>query len=92
MKIKTLLAAVLMTVALSGCGEIIEESEIIPGAEAEMVAMCNVNGGFVRGWVTPMNKYSAGKVSILEQYRTAYHVECVNGAKIDKLFEGKTIR
>lgn len=91
MKIKNLLAAGLMVAALSGCGTYIQESEIIPGAEATMVAMCDANGGFVRGWVTPANKYSSGKVSFLEQYRTAYHVECANGAKIDKLFEGKEI-
>lgn len=88
MKIKTLLAATLMTAALSGCGNFTYESEIIPGAEAEMFSVCDANGGFVRGWVKPSNLHFNGTASV-QQYRTIYHVECGNGVQLDRMFLGK---
>lgn len=88
MKIKTLLAAALMTAALSGCGDIIDEAELIPGAAEEMIAVCAVNGGFERGWTTPANLYFHGTASV-QQYRTMYHVKCSNGARLDRIYLGK---
>lgn len=83
---KTLLTAIILSLALAGCGEIHYSAQIFPGQEAAMVALCESNGGFVRGWTTPNDKYFYRSAKV-EAYRTIYHVECENGAVIEKTSE-----
>jgi hypothetical protein len=84
---KKLLGVILLTAALAGCGGNWQDQvEIFPGQEQVMVGMCTPNGGFVRGYMTESNT-NYYKSTTVQMYRTSYHVECGNGAKIDKTLE-----
>lgn len=83
---KTLLTAIILSLALVGCGESYYNAQIFPGKEAAMVALCEPNGGFVRGWTMPNDKYFYRSAKV-QSYRTVYHVECRNGAVIEQTSE-----
>ena len=84
---KTKLLGVILMAALAGCNmEYHNEVELFPGQEAAMVEMCVPNGGFVRGYASESN-INYFRSTTVQTYRTTYHVECANGAKIDKTVE-----
>lgn len=79
---KIILTAIIL-MALVGCGPVYDRAEIFPGAEAEMIAICNVNGGFKRGHLSERNDYHYKSVRV-RTYRTEYFVVCNNGAQITR--------
>lgn len=83
---KTLLTALALSFALTACGDYTYESEMFPGAEAEMIAMCAANGGFDRGQARAADQYSTSRYPQIIAYRTTYKVQCKNGARIDKTY------